>query len=72
MLARSNLIYAVIYHRRGNREGAVGQLAPNFGAVRLVCTVHTCGRYPQTVSPNREVSYFLYFRFVFICEKAKG
>ena len=28
MLARSNLIYAVIGHMRGNREGAVGAACP--------------------------------------------
>ena len=39
-----------------------GQLAPILGP---------CGRCPQTVSPNREVATFLYFRSVFIGEKAK-
>ena len=47
---------------RGNREGAVGQLAPNFEAV-------------WTVSPNRQPEqrscYFLYFCFVFISKKDK-
>ena len=52
MLARSNLIYAVICNMLGNREGTVGAAYPNFGAV---CTV------PPTVSPSIEVSTFYIF-----------
>ena len=52
---------------RGNRErgGSGPQLAPILGP---------CGRCPQTVSPHgaQRSCYFLYFRFIFIGEKARA
>ena len=62
MLARSNLIYAVICHMRGNREGGSrDSLLQLWGRVDGA----------PNRQPEQRSCYFLYFRFVFIGEKAK-
>ena len=64
MLARSNLIYVVICHRRGNRKEAVeaGSLPQLWGYVDGV----------TKPSVRTDKLLFLYFRFVLIGEKVKN